>query len=106
MSTLRTVTKVSPRQILAEQRFAAEDDAGVRGEQVQQTELLIGQLDVAALDAHAAARQIDLDAVNSDRRARRRPLRRRRPARTRWRGRRSSARARATSSRTPNGLVR
>ena len=64
VSTLRTVTNVSPRQIFAQQRFAAEDDAGVRREQMQQPELLIGQLDVAAVDADAAARRIDLDAVD------------------------------------------
>ena len=39
---------MSPRQILRQQRLAAEHDAGVGREQVQQPELLIGELDVAA----------------------------------------------------------
>ena len=68
VSTLRTVTNVSPRQIFAEQRLAAEDDAGVRGQQVQQAELLVGQLDVAPVDPHAARRHVDLDAVDAHRR--------------------------------------
>ena len=69
VSTLRTVTKVSPRQIFASSASRLNTMPGVRREQVQQPELLIGQLDVAAVDPHAAPRQIDVDAVDADRRS-------------------------------------
>src|SRR5436190_19280743 len=48
-----------------QQRLAAEHDARVRREQVQQTEFLIRQLDVAAGDADASARRIDLDVMDA-----------------------------------------
>src|SRR5438552_16826711 len=52
---------------LREQRLAAEDDAGVRREQMEEPELLIRELDVAAVDAHAPACRIDRDAVHGHR---------------------------------------
>src|SRR5262249_566940 len=45
---------------LGQQRLAAEDDAGVRGEEIEQTKFLIGELDVLPLDAHAAPQRIDV----------------------------------------------
>ena len=52
---------------LREQRFATEHDALVAREQVQQTEFLIGQLDVASLDPHAPPLGVDFDAANEQR---------------------------------------
>jgi hypothetical protein len=49
-----------------EQRVAAEDDTRVRHEQVQQTKLLIGQVHIAALDAHAPPIEIDFDPQRMD----------------------------------------
>ena len=65
VSTLRTVTNVSPRQILREQRFPAEDNARVGRQQMQQPELLVGEVDVAPAGAHLpASRHVDLDAAD------------------------------------------
>src|SRR6188474_210285 len=52
-----------PRQ----QRFAAEDDAGMRGEHEQQAEFLRGEIDILAVDAHAPPRRIDVQSVNLER---------------------------------------
>src|SRR5262249_45375651 len=51
---------------LGEQRFAAEDDSGVRDQQMEQTELLIGQLDLFLIHADAAFRNVDLDPLSSN----------------------------------------
>src|SRR5262249_25845070 len=53
---------------LRQERLAAEHDAGVRRQQMQQPELLVGELHLAAVDADTPARRIDLDAVDQDRR--------------------------------------
>jgi len=50
-----------------QQRFAAEDDAGMRGEHEQQAEFLRGEIDVLAVDAHAPPRRIDVQSVNLER---------------------------------------
>src|SRR5262252_10536156 len=51
---------------LREQRFAAEHDPGVRREQMQQPEFLIGELDFPPVDAHPPTRRINLDAMDED----------------------------------------
>ena len=87
----------------AEERFAAEDDARARQQHVEQLELVRRQLDVRLADADAAPRRVHLDVLVGDRtRGFFDPA-----GLTSGRGpRRSSARTRATSSRTPNGFVR
>src|SRR5436190_9478199 len=54
---------------LREQRFAAEDDAGMRRQEVQQPEFLISQVDVAAGVPDPTPRRIDEHAMSRDWRA-------------------------------------
>src|SRR6516162_6896308 len=51
---------------LRQQRLAAEHDAGVGGEQVQQAELLVREINGASFDRHAATIGVDFDAEHAD----------------------------------------
>ena len=70
----RDVSVVRPHA--REQRLAAEDDARMRGQQVQQPELLRGEIDFVPANADSAPSRVDLDAVHVNR-----PIRRRRSVR-------------------------
>src|SRR5215468_4771760 len=72
-----------PTPDLRQQAFAVEDDARVRGEDVEQLKLLFGELDGPILDPHVTPRRIDLDVAMSDRGSRGRRYRRDRRARAR-----------------------
>src|SRR3989337_2348978 len=51
---------------LAEQRFAAEHDAGIGEQHREQLELVRRELDLAVADFHRAAQRIDLDVFVRD----------------------------------------
>ena len=78
-----------------------EHDAGMRREQIQHVEFVRRQIDRPPIALHLAARGIDAQRSGGDHLGLA-PIARALLAR----GRRSSARTRATSSRTPNGFVR
>ena len=68
VSTLRTVTKRWLPQILAREPVSAEDDAGVRGQDIEKTEFLFRQIDAAVLDADVTPGRIHLDVSVGDER--------------------------------------
>ena len=64
-AALRDVRVVAPDAL--HQRFPAEDDAAVRREQVEQVELIGGEVDFASIESRLAARRIDRQRPGDDR---------------------------------------
>ena len=85
---------------LVDQPLARDHRAGLAHQQLEQLELLAGEVELLAGERHAAAVGVEPQAAHLERSA----ARRRRPGAWR-RSRRSTARMRATTSRALNGLT-